>query len=381
MQSASAKGRAPTLAALMAIVLTAVNVASCGDSNDEALDIPVSTSAPLPSLVEVPLALDAADLPDLEPTTVALTATGYFSYVLPRGESELAVIVDSLGEVAARWGRRGEGPGEARRGYLLAGDSFFVFVASDPASVLVVDVEGKLVHQRIAALHDGFPGAVVGDSVDRSLGQRIVGVRGVTTDFSGPILRDCLLESCRRELLPASDSILRLVHLSTPRREGLRWPPYAAEQGRFVIGDGVDYRLWYFDENGQLLGAMQRDIPRRTRTARERENDEASWARLIEDGIQVDIEARRALADTEPLPHFAYASLGFDAEHRLWVIGKTGDSTFADVFADTTFLGRRLIDCTRPDRGPASVRGRFLVLTCSEDNLESPYRFRLFKIQ
>jgi len=373
----------PTRACIrLRIALLVLLAAACDGSNNQTQPPPSSASSTLPGITEVPLTIQEADLPDLDPITVAVTSTGHFGYVLPRVERDFVVIVDSTGRVSSRWGRRGEGPGEVRRGYLLAGDSFFVFVGSDPATVLVFDAQGTLINQRAGSFHEGFPGAVVGWQVDRSLGQRIVGLRGVSTDVPGPIVRDCLLDSCEHELLPASDSFLREAHVATPRREGLRWPPYAAEPGRFVIGDGVNYRLWYFDESGRVIGSLHRDIPRRIQTNRERSMDESTWARLIQDGIAVDVPARRALAKVEPLPHFGFASMGFDADHRLWVVGKSQDSTFLDVFADTVFIGRHMVDCIPPARHPVGIRGRFIVVTCAhDDDIEAPIRFRMFRIE
>lgn len=335
----------------------------------------------MPKLVEVSLSLGEADLPDRAPITVALTATGHFGYEVPESPDTIAVFFDSLGRRIAGWGRRGQGPGEARRGFLLGGDSAFIFVASDPPSALMVGAHGDLITQRPGPFHDGLPLAVHGDSLDRSLGQRIVGLRGVIEDVKGPIVRTCLRTECTVQLLAADNPVLRAVQEATPRREGVRWPPYAAESGRVVIGDGVNYRLWYFDQGGRLLAAFTRELPRRSRTPRERRADEEAWASLQATGVRVDVTERRRLAESEPLPHFGYGSLGFDAAHRLWVLGKTGDSTFADVFEDTTFLGRQMIDCLRPDRGAVGIRGRHIVLTCADTaSIEVPFRLRLFKI-
>ncbi len=364
-------------------LLAAVIISACSDGDGSGRFTPSEAkAASLPDLVEIPLGIHTADLPHFEPTTVAVTQTGHFGYIASRDDQGFVVIVDSLGRVSARWGRRGEGPGEARRGYLLAGDTFFVFVASEPSTAIVFDPHGNLLSQRSGDFFEGFPGAVVDGSVDRSLGQRIVGVRTLVADAEGPIVRDCLFDTCHRELLPASDSILRLVHESTPRREGLRWPPYAAEPGRFVIGDGVNYRLWYFAEDGTVISSFGRAVAPRTRTERESQADEVSWARLIEQGTRIDLAERRALAATEPLPHFAWSTMGFDGKHRVWIVGKSNDSTFLDVFADTVFLGRRMIDCIPPGRSPAAVKGAFLVITCANDeDIRAPIRFRMFKIR
>lgn len=134
-----------------------------------------------------------------------------------------------------------------------------------------------------------------------------------------------------------------------------------------------------FDDQGRLQYEFGRQISNRKPTNSELEARAANWRRRIADGTNLDTIALMKRELQERLPHFGYTGLGFDGEHRLWVIGKIHDSTFVDTFADSNFLGRRMIDCIL---GRASaVRGQWLALTClNDDDIERPVVIRLFRI-
>jgi hypothetical protein len=324
--------------------------------------------------------VDSSAAPLWDGTTLAVTAGGTVTWLTGASLPRFATI-DSTGRVIASWGRIGDGPGETRTGWLLSGDTTVTLVSTSPPAVLVFSPRGKLLSdQRAGQPQGGFPETVVGDSVDRSFSDRLVGKTHVLDDVQGPVTRACEYSACSRVLLPASDSVLRHVQLAAPRKDGDRWPPYAAEPGRFVLGDGVNYRLWMFDDHGHVLYQFGRNVPRRQLTKSELAAAEAGWDNEHQADPAFDVGAARQYATHEVLPHFGYLGIAFDGEHRLWVIGKANDSTFADVFADSTFLGRHMIDCTR-GRTPAAVRGRWLALLCNDSlNDVMPYRVRLFRI-
>ncbi|HRP06934.1 MAG TPA: hypothetical protein PLL69_00470 [Gemmatimonadales bacterium] len=362
----------------MAISVSAIILTTgCGDRSDQ---IPTEKVG-LPSLEELHLATGAEDLPEREPTTIALTSDGLLSYPTAAREGSRFITIDSTGTIVARWSRAGEGPGESWTGYLASGDSVIALVSTNPPTLQVYTGRGELLSEQRGQPVDGFPQtALIGDSVDRSFGQRLVGRTHVLEDIPGPIVRACIYTDCRRELLGADHPILSQVHEATPRKGGLRWPPFAAEPGRFVLGDGVGYRLWLFDADGKTAMEFGRQLPPRGPTNREFDAELAARAGQINGGSAVDSAAVLKQLSQERLPHFGYGSLGFDGEHRLWVAGRTRYSTFLDVFADTTFLGRRMVDC-QSDRGAFAVRGRWLGLVCvDESNDSTPIRVRLFRI-
>ncbi|HET9064411.1 MAG TPA: hypothetical protein VFN22_01140 [Gemmatimonadales bacterium] len=55
------------------------------------------------------------------------------------------------------------------------------------------------------------------------------------------------------------------------------------------------------------------------------------------------------------------------------------DSTFLDVFADTTLLGRLMVDGRRTGTA-GTVRGHWLALACGTGDLERPYRLQRYRI-
>lgn len=334
----------------------------------------------MPSLEEVSIDLPLNAVPIRDAGNMALTRSGTLTFKPGADDGGMFATVDSLGQFLGRWGRSGEGPGESRSQFLLSADSVVVVMATNPSAIQVFSTSGELLSERRLPPFDGFPRPAVGDSVDHVLGGRTVGRRSIVSDLRGPVIRTCLVSSCSRELLPADDSILDLVHVATPRIQGLRWPPFAAEAGRFVLGDGVGYRLWMFDDAGSLIKTFGRpEIPARVLTEAELQDQRERWERFIANGIALDSVELKALLASERIPHFGYASMGFDAAHRLWVSGWVSDSTFLDVFAEEQFLGRITIDCVR-ERGALAIRGRWLAVLCTSDDPERAFYPRLFRI-
>src|SRR5690606_30721361 len=73
----------PTRACIrLRIALLVLLAAACDGSNNQTQPPPSSASSTLPGITEVPLTIQEADLPDLDPITVAVTSTGHFGYVL-----------------------------------------------------------------------------------------------------------------------------------------------------------------------------------------------------------------------------------------------------------------------------------------------------------
>jgi hypothetical protein len=341
---------------------------------------PPTASADMPSLEEVPVNLPVGAIPFRDAGNMALTKSGTLTFRPGADDGGMFASVDSSGQFLGRWGRRGEGPGESRVQWLLSADSAVVILATDPSAIQILSPVGELLSERRIPPIDGIPQAAVGDSVDHVQGGRIVGRRSLISDLRGPVVRTCLYRSCSRELLPADDSILDLVHVATPRVGGMRWPPFAAEAGRFVLGDGVGYRLWMFDDAGSLIKTFGRpELPARVLTQAEMQDQREQWERFIANGIALDSVELKALLATERIPHFGYASMGFDADHRLWVSGWVADSTFFDVFAEERFLGRITIDCVR-ERGALAIRGRWLAVMCESDDPDKALYPRLFRI-
>jgi hypothetical protein len=351
---------------------------SCSSAEEGQSRPPSAAGAGLPRLEEVTLYVDAAHAPEQDVAPLAVTLRGTVTYVQSRGRY---VTVDSMGRVTAEFGLLGEGPGESRGGMPIGGDSVVAIISATPPSILTFTPEGRLLSEyRSPGLIDGMRQQLVGDSIDRSFSQRLVGRSSILEDVQGPITRTCITGGCERELMAADDSILRLVMTAAPRKDGVRWPPYAAEPGRFVLGDGVDYRLWAFDDGGKLLYAFGRIVEPRRLTPRELAFEEVHWKARIAQGVPLDLKQMREDVMKERIPHFSHGSMGFDERRRLWVTGKVNDSTFADIFADSVFLGRIMLPCVR-ERGTVGIRGHWMALLCENEGNDSiPFIVRLFRI-
>lgn len=153
-------------------------------------------------------------------------------------------------------------------------------------------------------------------------------------------------------------------------------PAVAVNDRELVVGNPYTYRFQAYDPAGRATYAFGRDLPPRVRTPAELAEDRTRLAKQRRSGIPgpkdqrimvPGVEQAIARLPTAPLRHFsAVAGTQFDGAGRLWVIGDLGDSTFADVFADGRFLGRRILPCAAPSRfqSLASLNDRWLALLC-----------------
>ena len=90
---------------------------------------------------------------------------------------------------------------------------------------------------------------------------------------------------------------------------------------------------------------------------------------------------QRKEMEEKVLPFFPQnRSLGFDGTGRLWVVGAIADSVFADIFADTLFLGRLTIGC--PDfQQNWALGGAWLGLVCgAPEESDRSALVRLFEV-
>lgn len=343
----------------------------------------------LPTLQEVELDIPVSELPVNTFTTFALTSSGTISYMPDRQREPLITSIDSSGRVIARWGRRGEGPGELLGDEeLLSADSFVVAVGGSGERVRVYDVRGSLLAER-SDVPQGFAADVSSDRI--AWWQSFKVGRGPRPSVSPgrvrPLVSWCIWDRCLTELLSTSDTLLRQVHESaTPILHGA-WPAFGIDGERLVLGDGYNYTLWVFPKPGAAPVRFGRALPPRMASLPEIARAESSWARLERTGypgprgqrVAPKYDEEREFIRTVPMPHFQLGGIKFDGLHRLWVIGRAGDSTFFDVFADTTFLGRFTVACRRFGRA-ATVRGRWMAIGCETDDDLKPYVIRLFRI-
>lgn len=370
------------LASCLAIALTT----GCRTVSEVPVQIPASHE--MPRLESVHLEIAGDDQPATT-RSVALTSDGHLVYFRDTRVAPLLVTVDSNGRVVSRWGRTGEGPGELHGDeFLHSGDSAIVLFESEGLIAKLFHADGELASER-RNVPSGFASDLTGDSIDIWRGFRLRSQTDdrVVADRPGSLDRVCLKSGCQHTLLPADDSIVRRVQLASPRSGA--WPAIAAEEGRFVVGDGFAYRLWVFADDGHLEYSFGRAVPPRMATQRERDRLDSQIVRMIRaphgprgtmSPGRLEDDPRRALFRDEPLPHFQAQGVAFDEHHRLWVIGTVADSTFFDVFSDSTYLGRTTEACGGR-RLASALRGHWLALACEVEDGPNPVELKLFRIR
>ncbi len=345
----------------------------------------------LPTLVEIPISLPEDAQPSTPLLAIGLTARGTVTF-RPGGRTDrIMATVDSTGAVIAEWGRRGEGPGEMHGGELiLSGDSLIALADGDGNPVMVYTPGGRLVRQR-ARPPSGLPSAFEGGAVYwwRSFSRAPTADNPSPSGRLEPLERWCVDHECRDVILETDDLSLLTVYQSPPTNDGA-YPAFAVDGTRLVLGDGFSYTLWMHDI-GSATPPVQfgRSISPRMSTEAEIARQESIWTKSERAGtpgpggqrIRPDFTNQRRELRERPRLHFQYMGFGFDGKGRLWVMGRANDSTFLDVFADTTFLGRMMVDCRRSGHA-STVRGHWLALGCRDDeDISQPYRIRLFRIE
>lgn len=328
----------------------------------------------LPALREHALpGLDPTSIPGL-PTRLAVSATGALAYVAAEepGIEKRIRMTDSTGQVVARVGRRGRGPGELQTPLFLA------FRAD--GQVLVWDIAtGRLTSYAstgdFASVGDSdadrFPLALVGDSLDfRALQHRGTGLR-----------RMDLVSLRSRELLRTVDSAFdALFPLGTVGGISARPPAiYAAGRGRIALGDMRRYQVLLYTDLGRFIGSVGASRAPQLPSPEEAARESVAIATMPVS------PARKAtlLRDFRSRARLHFRALRFDATGRLWVIGQDGDSAYADVYADTLPLGRIPIGCPGFTGEGWDLSGRWLALSCRHTAPDAPSdgTIRLFRIE
>lgn len=331
----------------------------------------LASSARFPDLAEV--RRGAADPILIDRLGGIAVATSGTTAVMSATTGEFGVLLFAAdGSPQAVISRPGQGPGEFSSPAVLhfADTVLHVFPTARPASIRFDAHGGLLDETRLHATSRGVMG--LSDATIDAMhlgpgGFDGIAMERVGTEFSHPFLttENSAVESASRD----------------PNNPGFHLPPPYVRSGGFaIVGDGWTYKLAVFDTTGEQLGIFGRDLPTSPRGPRGLAVRRASLELAVREPLPgtEKLRARLDTLDRERVVHFLRGSLGVDGKGRLWVVGSFGDSTFADVFADTTFLGRHVLPCLQATGG-ASVNGAFLALRCLEPDEES-YRLRLYRI-
>lgn len=289
------------------------------------------------------------------PTGIAVTSGGTIAMLDPDGPDDpVLLLIDAATGSVCRVIRRGHGPGEhSGAGQVFASGSDFAILDLARMVLLTVGPDGVVRDQREAPVHDAMIVVAGPDSLDVIPVDR-PGARGV--------FRRAIRDGGERVIVSPDDPFFAAMR-EGPARRGI--PAFAARDGEFLVGDGLGYGLAVYDARGRALLTFGRDLPPRLPTPSEIEMREAtlSGSGGTRDMIRSELETYAAT----PLPYFEHPGAWLDAEGRVRVVGSSGDSTFVDVFADSTHLGRVILGCSDFRRRVAQA-DQWLVLLCAGAN-------------
>lgn len=343
-----------------------------------------STASSMPRLTRVPFTHGLDTLIWRAPLAIAVSATGHVAVPGDFGtDGEVKYSVQILERSAKRVvsiGREGRGPGEMSGADQPFADArgFHIYDLAK-RSVLHYSPQGTFLRESRPEVGERFISAIRNDSLDLRRIQRW------PTSGVHPLLTRIPMKGASERVLAttANAFVLRALQQLNPPGQGSLDLPYAAGSNRYAVGDPWTYQIEVYDDGGKRLYQLSRNIARERRSAEE----VASLRKSLEAAIK-DVAGRPDLArplrtklDTlarETVPHFNRSGIWFDGAGRLWVVGARGDSTFADVFAGTRFLGRQMLPCKNPSRRIA-LQGEWLALLCDYAQRESaPFQLLLY---
>jgi hypothetical protein len=339
-------GRPSVVAVHLLIVLF---VASCSQRPGAPRDVPT-----LPHLVRV--VVPGLDLIGPEKASAAIAVATGGELAFTEGYDSLGraiTLVYTLGRVLLRAGQVGDGPAELRRGAALAIDEQGI-VALDVARgrILFFSRSGGQ-PTTTGTIGSVYPVRLARDSID---------VLRLATSQSPP--KSWLLRVSVRTL-----GERRLLH-----QEIAGVPAFATAPERIVVGDPYTYRFHSYDANGLRVREWGRDLPQIF-------PHDTTVDRLVRDLAARGLSARGGREGLKATPERHYSSLSFDGSGRLWARGilRDGQAPFADIFSDTTFLGRLELPC-QDVSARMSLNGSWLALLCLAPATDAGVQLRLFRI-
>jgi len=299
-----------------------------------------------------------------------------------RKEGFVLQILSASSDTLISVARRGMGPGE------LSGDNI-PFASGDTFHIVEL--------RRKALVRYSDAGKCLGETPARSMSEIVLAFHGDSMDVQ-PLSIDPRLparglpnrrrigDTTGRALLQASDSFLgRLVRERAAQPGVIPPPAFGVSATRVVVGDGRAYRIGVYDNRGKFLLFIGRKLPPNFRSRTEVATLRKSLEAILKDDrgttdVPRKLRSRLDTLERETVSYFGPPGLRFDVAGRLWVLGEVGDSTFADAFAGSTFLGRQMLDCARPGKRIA-MEGKWLVLSCENVAHDgAPFRVQLYAI-
>lgn len=325
---------------------------------------------------EPPAADAMLPMPTLEerPLPEAHAAGSVLSAVVagPSGEV-LALPVDADGVFVVLtddapprfYGAPGEGPGELRIAQpLIVDDTAVVGYDLGTRRIIVFDRASGAVRRelrprdRVVPYYRGSAGTLVATRLDR----------GITL----PALIDLATGRVREGVPPSDTAGIALFageadlpgHASNIAVIG-RW------HGGTLLANGMHYRIVLYDDEGRVVGRIDRGFAPRTLSRHEVEREISRLGGTPMGRSSARLDAIRQRIEREPRQWFTHLSAPRDdGQGRLWVVVEHGDSTVADVYADEQLLGSLRLDCPGYE-GRWDLAGEWLVMLCAPSDPES----------
>jgi hypothetical protein len=291
-------------------------------------------------------------------------------------------ILDAQAKAPLSTGRQGAGPGELNGSDVpIPGHPLLHVFNFSRLVVLRVADDGKVVTEFRPDIGMRYHlASIVGDSVDGALLQW-------TTTGIHPLIERLPLKGGKGRVLFTTGNAFVRGAVELPGRPGqLGTVAYTSMPGRIAIGNGREYRIVIHDADSRVIQTVTRALPPERRTPSElaelRKSLEADLKEIAgQPNLVWSTKSRLDTLPREAISHFGRGGLSFDASGRLWVIGRKGDSTFADAFEGTRFLGRQMLPCMRPERRIA-MQGEWLALVCElPKGGDLPYQLQLYRVR
>ena len=311
--------------------------------------------------------VECEGLEQLTPVAIGLGEDGRV-YELDQYEPHVRMF-DADGNLAATFGRSGQGPGEIQ---------FPVAVfPGDDGEVLVYDLPGLHVFDAKGEHLRTMPWPMrVPHSFDYLANEHSLLMLSFLPRM--PEARDGRSKALERWLLEGEaiepEIVIAPQDLPADPSDATRSRVTALafrSDGGFVLGDRWSYRLYAYDAAGEPIGEFGREIPRQSKSQqqreREREKVDRSGGRLT---LQPDMN------------HFQQWSLKFDCQGRLWVLTTRGgpDRSAIDLFdSDRRYLGEIQVAQHIVQGGPMFelAGGRLAAVVEDDDGIQTVQVWRV----
>ncbi len=326
----------------------------------------VAQLAPPPAVLPELQRVMVPGLDSLRSTTamecLAVSGSGHLAFMRRSDGSKTSVaIVDTLGKVVRL--------AVADSGQQCAlSKAQLIFLPSD-TDLLLLNLESRRferfgvdgTHKNTSAVFEmGMPIGVAFDSVDMLI---------FNDEAMSPLFQSINRVSLKtlewRTVIDTTDSTFAAFR-----------GPVASNSRGIVLAHGGKYWLQSYSRDGRPMARWGRDLPPRLMTGTE---VDAIFGKKGPDGKLLPYAPGvRERYMQQPERHFY--NIVFDGAGRLWAVGRDTSATyFADVFADTTFVGRMPLPCQALALQPL-FNGQWVAFKCGMAKDAKETEIQLYRV-